>query len=82
MDGIPNCVHCSVLRNGNHTLHQESWDGPSKFGGSGPPPTSQWLRPWGLVGLVAVVKGGTRGNAVPRPPEIVGAFPGPTEPNS
>jgi len=33
MDGIPSFVHCSVLRNGNHTLHQESWGG-----GSGPPP--------------------------------------------
>jgi len=37
MDGIPNFVHCSVLRNGNHTLCQESWGGPSKFWGSGPP---------------------------------------------
>ena len=35
MDGIPNFVHCSVLHNGNHTLHQESWGGPSP----------QWLRP-------------------------------------
>jgi len=32
-DGIPSFVHCSVSRNGNHTLHQESWGGPSKFFG-------------------------------------------------
>jgi len=30
-DGIPSFMHCSVLRNGNHTLHQKSWGGPSKF---------------------------------------------------
>jgi len=41
MDGIPSFVHCSVLRNGNHTLHQESWGGPSKFfGGPDPQPPS------------------------------------------
>jgi len=47
MDGIPNFVHCSVLRNGNHTLHQESWGGPSNFFGGPDPlsPTPQWLRP-------------------------------------
>jgi len=45
-DGVPSFVHYSVLRNGNHTLHQKSWGGPSNFfggrGGSGPPsrPTS------------------------------------------
>jgi len=33
---IPSFVHCSVLRNVNHTLHQERWGGPSKFWGSGP----------------------------------------------
>ena len=33
MDGIPSFVHCSVLRNGNHTHHQESWCGPSNFWG-------------------------------------------------
>jgi len=37
-DGIPSFVHCNVLRNGNHTLHQESWGGPTKFWGSRPPP--------------------------------------------
>jgi len=36
-DGIPSFVHCSLLRNGNHTLHQKSWGGTSKFWGSGPP---------------------------------------------
>jgi len=39
---IPSFVDCSPLRNGNHTLHQKSWGGPSKFWRSGPP---QWLRP-------------------------------------
>ena len=43
-DGIPSFVHCSLLRNGNRTLHQKSWGDPSKFWGSGPP-TPQWLRP-------------------------------------
>ena len=38
-DGIPSFVHCSLLRNGNHTLHQKSWGGPSKFFfGGGPDP--------------------------------------------
>ena len=37
MNGIPSFVHCSVLCNGNHTLHQESWGNPSKFWGSGAP---------------------------------------------
>jgi len=36
-DGIPSFVDCSLLRNGNHTLHQKSWGGPSKFWGSRPP---------------------------------------------
>jgi len=36
-------VHCSLLCNGNHTLHQRSWGGVSKFWGSGLP---QWLHPW------------------------------------
>jgi len=35
VDGIASFVHCSVLRNGNHTLHQISWGGPSKFRGEG-----------------------------------------------
>ena len=39
-DGIPSFVHCSLLRNGNHTLHQKSWGGPSNFGGPGPPTPS------------------------------------------
>jgi len=30
-DGIPSFVHCSLLRNGNHTIHQKSWGGPFKF---------------------------------------------------
>ena len=45
-DAIPSFVVCSLLRNGNHTLHQKSWSGPSKFfwglrTHSCPP----WLRP-------------------------------------
>jgi len=42
MDDIPSFMHSSVLRNGNHTLHEKSWGGPSKIffeGGSGPLPT-------------------------------------------
>ena len=36
-DGIPSFVDCSLLRSGNHTLHQKSWGGPSNFflGGGG-----------------------------------------------
>ena len=45
-DGIPSLVHCSLLRNGNHTLHQKSWGGPSKFWGVRTHPTPQWLCPW------------------------------------
>jgi len=48
-DGIPMFVHCRLLRNGNHTLHQKSWGGPFTFGGggSGPHrPDPHWLRPW------------------------------------
>ena len=41
-DGIPSFMHCSLLRNGNHTLHRKSWGGPSKFWGSGPPTPSGW----------------------------------------
>jgi len=48
-DGIPSFVHCSVLRNGNHTIHQKSWGGPSNFfflgGGVRTPLDPQWLRP-------------------------------------
>jgi len=44
-DAIPSFVHCSVLRNGNHTLHQKSCGGPSTFWGSGPLLPPQWLRP-------------------------------------
>jgi len=36
-DGIPSFVDCSLLRNGNHTVHQKSWGGLSKFWGSEPP---------------------------------------------
>jgi len=32
-DVIPSFVDCSLLRNGNHTLHQKSWGGPSIFWG-------------------------------------------------
>jgi len=35
-DDIPSFVHCNLLRNGNHTLHQKSWGGPTNFGGPGP----------------------------------------------
>jgi len=35
-DIIPSFVHSSRLYNGNHSLHQKSWGGPSKFWGSGP----------------------------------------------
>ena len=48
MDGIPSFVHCSLLRNGNHTLHQKSWGGPSNFfweGRSGPPPDPPVVAP-------------------------------------
>jgi len=46
-DDIPSFVHCSLLRNGNHTLHQKSWGGPSKFWvGVRTPPAPQWLHPW------------------------------------
>ena len=37
MDGIPSFVHCSVLRNGNHTLRQKVGVVRPNFGGSGPP---------------------------------------------
>jgi len=37
-DGIPSLVHCSLLRNGNHTLHQKSWGGMSKILGGPDPP--------------------------------------------
>ena len=43
MDGIPSFVHCSVLRNGNHTLHQKVGVVRPIFffgGGSGPPTPS------------------------------------------
>jgi len=43
-DGIPSFVHCSLLRNGNHSLHQKvGVVGPFFFfwgGGSGPRPPS------------------------------------------
>jgi len=35
-DGMPSFVHCSLLRNGNHTLHQKSSGGLSKLWGGGP----------------------------------------------
>ena len=45
-DGIPSFVDCSLLRNGNHTLHQKSWGGSSNFflGGGIRTPYPQWLR--------------------------------------
>jgi len=42
-DGIPNFVHCRLSRNGNHTLHQKSWGGPSKFLGGPDLPDPQSL---------------------------------------
>ena len=36
-DGIPSFVHCSVLRNGNHTLHTKLGWSVQIFWGSGPP---------------------------------------------
>jgi len=38
-DDIPSFVHYSLLRNGNHTLRQKIWGGPSKFFGGPDPPT-------------------------------------------
>jgi len=35
-DGIPSFVHCSVLRNGNHTLHQKVGVVRPNFGGPDP----------------------------------------------
>ena len=34
---IPSFVHCSMLCNDNHTLHQKSWVVRPNFWGSGPP---------------------------------------------
>jgi len=39
-DGIPSFVDCSLLRNGNHTLHQKVGVVRPNFGGSGPPTPS------------------------------------------
>ena len=36
-DGIPSFVHCSLLRNGNHTLHQKVGVVRPNFGGLDPP---------------------------------------------
>jgi len=38
MHGIPSFVHCSLLRNGNHTLHQKVGVVRPNFGGPDPPP--------------------------------------------
>ena len=57
--GIPSFVDCSLLRNGNHTLHQKSWGGPSKFWrGPDPPhlPTSGCALVMGLGGFAEWVK--------------------------
>ena len=46
-DGIPSFVHCSLLRNGKHTLHQKVGVVRPIFWGEGPDlPDPQWLRPW------------------------------------
>jgi len=45
-DGIPSFVDCSLLRNGNHTLHQKSWGGPSKFLGVRTPLTPSGCALW------------------------------------
>jgi len=34
---LPSFVHCSLLRNGNHTLHQKSWVVRPNFVGVRPP---------------------------------------------
>jgi len=52
-DGIPSFVHCSLLRNGNRTLYQKSWGGPSKFWGGPEPPTPAVVAPL----LVAITSG-------------------------
>jgi len=36
-DGIPSFVDCSLLRNGNHTLHQKVGVVRPNFGGPDPP---------------------------------------------
>ena len=35
-DGIPSFVHCSLLRNGNHTLHQKKLGWSVQIFGGGP----------------------------------------------
>ena len=46
-DGIPRFVDCSLLRNGVITLFiKKVGVVRPNFGGSGSPPTLQWLRPW------------------------------------
>jgi len=46
-DGIPSFVDCSLLRNGVITLFiKKVGVVRPNFGGSGSPPTLQWLRPW------------------------------------
>jgi len=37
-DGIPSFMHCSLLRNGNHTLHQKVGVVRLNLGGGGPDP--------------------------------------------
>ena len=66
MDGIPSFVHCSVLCNDNHTLHQKSWGGPSKFWVSGPPtPVVAPLVDWVKVLHPTLDKMGHSGDALP-----------------
>jgi len=54
-DGIPSFVDCSLLRNGNHTLHQKVRVVHPIFffwgGGPEPPSGPQWLRPCFRTGL-------------------------------
>jgi len=39
-DGVPSLVNCSLLRNGNRTLHQKGGVAPPNFGGPDPLPPS------------------------------------------
>ena len=50
-DGTPSFVHCSLLRNGNHTIHKKlGWS--VQIWGSGPPP----LRPFSGCALGSAAK--------------------------
>jgi len=58
-DGIPRLVHCRLLRNGNHTLHQKSWGGPSKFWGIRTPPDPPVVAPLASVNVKPLFDLGT-----------------------